>query len=414
MRVLVAHPGQQHSFKVASALKTNGLLYQYITCVYDKKDSFIMRCAHAIVRGDDTHKLRKRLNPDLEDSDVTIYFTFLSLLVIILSRFKGTKKASLWLDRKIADAFGLKVAKYAIRHEVNAVLCFSMNETVCFEYLKHRAPNIKRIVDCANSPVSYMKHIYDEDIMRGGLNMLKCEAPSFWDEAELDKQMRGINATQYFVAPSFFVKKGLLFCGVPDDRIKVVHYGCNFTPLSDYKHEIPEDVLTFVYVGQVTYRKGMHYLLKAFSEIKREDIRLNVVGGWKPDSKILEAYKSDKRIKFWGNILHDKVKDVLLNSDVFLFSSLSEGFSLSCLEALSCGLPLVCSNNSGANDVIKNGINGYTFDYYDTDKLKDIIIHLATNKQEIVSMRREALATANNNNWSQHATNLVKTLQEIL
>ena len=39
MKIIVAHPGQQHSYRVASALKSNGDLFKYITAVYDKKNN---------------------------------------------------------------------------------------------------------------------------------------------------------------------------------------------------------------------------------------------------------------------------------------------------------------------------------------------------------------------------------------
>ena len=42
-KVIVAHPGRQHSFRVAKALKDAGLLYKYVTTVYDKEDSVLMK-----------------------------------------------------------------------------------------------------------------------------------------------------------------------------------------------------------------------------------------------------------------------------------------------------------------------------------------------------------------------------------
>ena len=330
-----------------------------------------------------------------------------------MSRFARTKSLSYWLDRKIADYFGIKVAKYAIKHKVDAVMCFSMNETKCFEYLKKHAPYIKRIVDCANSPVAYMRAIYDEDIKKTGVSILKQEVPSFWENKELEKQQLGINSTQYFLAPSNFVKKGLEFCGVDSNAIKVLHYGSNFTPVDTPNTDVPSKV-KFVYVGQVTYRKGMHHLLSVFSKLKRDDVTLDVVGGWKPNSDLYQTYKASPNIKFWGNVPHEKVKEILSDSNVFVFASLTEGFSLSCLEALSCAIPLVCSNNSGANDIVMDGVNGFTFDYDDNDKLSEIINRIADNKDTIVELSAHALKTAKENTWTAYEGNLNCILSAIL
>ena len=414
MKIILAHPGQQHSFKVAAALKQYGVLYRYFTAVYDKPSSIIMKLVHLIVKGDDVSKTAKRKCTALTDEDVITYYTFWSLCVIVLSRFKHTKRLSYMLDRKIADLFGIKVAKYAIKHDVDAVICFSMNETKCFELLAKRAPHIKRIVDCANSPVKYMRSIYDEDIARTGKSVLKQEVPSFWDEKELQKQKAGIEYTQFFLAPSFFVKKGLVYSGVDNNNIHVVHYGTNFVPLSSTRLDPPNDIVKFVYVGQVTYRKGVHYLLDVFSKIKRNDIQLSIVGGWKPNSDLIEKYKNCENIHFYGNVTHDKVKTILCESDVFVFPSLTEGFSLSCLEAMSCGLPIICSNNAGANDIVIDGVNGFTYNYEDKERLDYLINYMADNHEVHISMREQALKTAKKNTWDNYATELRKTLMTIM
>jgi len=413
MKVILAHPGQQHSFKVAQALKQSNLLYKYMTCVYDTEKSWVMKFVHLIVKGRDVSKLANRRCSLLSEDDVVIYYTFLSLLVIVFSRFKCLKNLSYWLDRRLSDFFGIRVAKYAIEHQVDAVICFSMNESKCFTYLSKYAPHIRRIVDCANSPVAFMKYIYEMDIQRTGNHRLMEEAPSFWNLKELQKQDQGIKQTQYFLAPSNFVKRGLIFCGVNPDSIYTIHYGSNFSPLDDRKI-LSNKGLKCIYVGQVTYRKGLHYLLKAFSEIDRNDISLDVVGAWKPNSDLYEQYKNDPSIRFLGNQLHNDVQKHLMKADIFVFSSLTEGFSLSCLEALSCGLPVLCSNNSGVNDLIANGVNGFTFEYEDISSLKNYIISLADNKNLLSELSKNALETAKKNTWDAYNKNFKSTISVIL
>ena len=197
--------------------------------------------------------------------------------MIALSRFHRTKQISYKLDRMISDWFGKKVARYAVKNQADAVICFSMNEVKCFEYLKRKAPSILRVVDCANAPVAFMKSIYEADCFQADL---RHEVPSFWYKKELEKQQYGLSLTQYFLAPSSFVRKGLVFCGVDPKRIRILPYGSNF---SAEKKEPPvndSSPLRFVYVGQVTFRKGLPYLLEAFSQINRKDIVLDIVGGW--------------------------------------------------------------------------------------------------------------------------------------
>ena len=402
MKIIVAHPGQQHSYKVASALKSNGLLFKYITAIYDQPDNVAMRLAHKIVRGNDSNKIGKRFNPDLRNDEVITFYTFFSLVVIVLSRFKFTKKFSFWLDRRIADAFGIKVAKYAIRNKVDAVVCFSMNEVTCFKYLKKKAPNIRRIVDYANTPVEHMVSIYEKDTCS---ELIKKEVPLFWNKAEAIKQKAGINNTEIFIAPSSFVAKGLIECGVSERKISIIPYGTNFDVIP--KKKISDNkVIRFIYVGQVTFRKGVHHLLEAFVMINSRNISLDIVGEILPNSKIYLQYKDLNNVKFWGNVSHEKVRELMLEADVFLFPSLADSFSLAVLESMSCGLPVICSKFTGASDLIEQGNCGEIVDPFEIEEFAEKIRGLEVNTDKRIIYSNNSIYTATKYTWQFYSKNI--------
>lgn len=409
MKVILAHPGQQHSFKVAAALKKSSYLGKYITAVYDKDDNYAMRLARKLVRGNDINKIANRKCIELDDEDVKTYYSFLSLVVIILSRNKKTKKMSSWLDRKISNWFGIKVAKYAIKNNADIVMCFSTNETTCFEYLKKHAPHIKRIVDYANPPWKFMTYVFDNDCYA---EQLKKEVPYYWDKKNVAIREKGQQLTDFFIAPSTFVKKGLQYCGVDESQIKVIPYGTNFEVCNNIQ-KIPTKV-KFVYVGNVNYQKGVKYLLDAFCKYERLGIELNVVGAYDNCKDIYDQYSGFSNIHFYGRVNHDEVKSILLSSNVFVFPALAEGMSLACLEALSCGLPLLCSFNAGANDVICNGKNGFVFEYNDKFTLEEKVLWFYNNPQSIPEFSKQALETARSISWEFYQENLKKELKKIM
>ena len=78
------------------------------------------------------------------------------------------------------------------------------------------------------------------------------------------------------------------------------------------------------------------------------------------DKVILAGYRSD-------------IPDILLASDLFVFPSFHEGMPVSALEAMACGLPLLCSKIRGNVDIVKNGDNGYLFDPSDYQTLAEKI-----------------------------------------
>ena len=402
MKTIVAHPGQQHSYHVAAAVKSAGCLDCYITAIYDKEKSPWMKMIKLFSNSSDKAKAIKRKCTHLEDKEVIQYYQLLSLFSIFLTRYLKGCNIGYWLDRKISDQFGIKVAKYAIKKKVDAVICFSTNERMCFKYLEKHAPKIIRLVDCANSPINYMKHIYNQDIALSCKNGLKKEVPSFWNNKILKNQTESISLTNLFLAPSQFVKQGLKYNGVSEERIRIIPYGSNFAvSLSPQK---PISRVHFIYVGQITYRKGVHHLLKVFSELPQADIKL--IGSIPYNSKLYKKYIKFHNIFFVGHVSNDRIIDYLTKANVFVFPSLSEGFSLACLEALSQGLPIICTENSGINDVIINGKNGYVIKASDEDMLKKKVQHFLQHPEIIPDMSQCAIQTAKEFTWDNYRDKL--------
>lgn len=406
LKVVVAHPGQQHSIKVAEALEQNGCLLKYMTAVYDSTKSPIIRLTRFICSKKDIYKLENRTSNIIPIDKVKLHYTFLSLAVILLGRIKYTKRFSIWLDRFIADRFGVKVAKYAIKVGADAVICFSGNERTCFGYLESHSSKIKKIVDFANPPIAYMRYIFDKDIEKTGKDYLIKETPRYWNDKYVNKYYPG--KADLYLAPSSFVKKGLLWCGIDENKIKILHYGTNF-PVIKRTQKIPQKMV-FVYVGHNSYNKGVHYLLKAFSELAEQGVKLKLVGAINDCNDLYQLYSKFDNIEFVGRVPHEKVRQILLESNVFVMATLAEGQSLSCLEALSCGLPIVSSTNTGVDDLIEKHNCGFIFEPENTERLKKIIVYLNNNKSILPQLSENAISLASLCTWEKYSSNLIDAL----
>jgi glycosyltransferase involved in cell wall biosynthesis len=116
----------------------------------------------------------------------------------------------------------------------------------------------------------------------------------------------------------------------------------------------------FVALGQFE-RKGLPILLQALGTAGMERIKLIVVGG-EPD--LIARYRETaaklqlgNRVKFAG--MQSDVRPYLWSSDVFVFPSLYETFSLVTYEAAASGLPIVVSQLYGVEDLVRDGDNGF-------------------------------------------------------
>lgn len=413
MKVIVAHPGKQHSYRLASALKKHGILMQYITTIYPQKNSLMFSVINLFLSAENKKRAQKRYNPDLDDNDVSTFNMFYGLLETLLVRLDKSRN----LYRKFSDftskRFGISVAKYAINNKADAVVCYDSNSTSCFEYLKNNAPNIIRIMDVSSTARPYRKIIYEEEISRSGHDDLRIQNQYMWDDDILHNLQQEIDDTNYFLAPSKFVINSLVNCGVKKEQILYVPYGANI--ISNLKKEkfSSSQTINFLFVGQVNYNKGVPYLLEAFSKLNNKNISLTIVGEFNQNDWYIKKFQYLENLHFAGYLTFDRMKNMYEESHVFVFPSFSEGMTLSGIEAMACGLPIICTPNSGVSDLVTDGENGFIVDAGNADSLKSKMEWFISHSDRIKIMGENASRIAINYTWARYEENIVRAVLKI-
>jgi len=84
---------------------------------------------------------------------------------------------------------------------------------------------------------------------------------------------------------------------------------------------------------------------------------------------------------------------------VFVLPSFCEGLAVAGLAALSSGLPLVLTCTGGTSDLVDEGINGYTYEWGDIDKLTSILRNLASNRALIRKMGKASRSRVEKFSW---------------
>lgn len=412
MQVLVAHPGQQHSYRLATALKKRGYLHRYVTTVYRKKWQPHMWLLELLLRKDLAQRARNRRNNALNDFDVVLVRQFGGLVTLLLSRVFGRKAITVRWDQWTSTLFQSDVAEMAARAGVDAVVTYGKHGVRCFEELKLRAPRILRVLDMPSASIDYMMHVYEEDMAR---------APEFAERLSREVSMLlgedrvrfrdSLKNVDIFFVPSAFVRRSLEFSGVPREKISLVPYGSNFEPRAR-EWSSPSGPLRLLFVGSVAQMKGVKYLLEAVSSFDKAFVVCKLVGAFDNQDGIFDPYTD--QFEFMGHVLPDEVRHACDSADVFIFPSLGEGMSLACLEAMSCGLPLICSENSGVNDIIENGVNGFVVPIGDVEALREKIEWFLSHRDRIADMGRSAQRTAAQYSWSAYEENVVQALERAL
>jgi len=153
-----------------------------------------------------------------------------------------------------------------------------------------------------------------------------------------------------------FQKRMFLDNGVPEEKLHVIVNGVDTNHFKPRNYEKNSDIMDFIYVGRLSYDKGVHILLEAFSEYHKENrrTRLTLLGNGMLKS-IIRDFDDNGSIRWFGDIEHDLVPKFLQEADAFVVP-MSIGpltSSMSVLEALSCGLPLITTNVADADQLLQ-------------------------------------------------------------
>ena len=188
------------------------------------------------------------------------------------------------------------------------------------------------------------------------------------------------------VAISYATKKELVKW-VPGavSRCCIIHNGIDigdFQNPSKAERRVQKEGLHILSIGRLHSQKGQDILLRAFAFTN--GMYLYLVGDGllrKKMEGLVKKLNIEEKVFFLGN--RSDIPDLLMNADIYVQPSLSEGFGIATLEAMASGLPVVVSNVPGLADIV--GEAGITFPPGDVKKLASILILLGSD----VSLRNK-------------------------
>lgn len=134
-----------------------------------------------------------------------------------------------------------------------------------------------------------------------------------------------------------------------------------FVPAASRK---PHAALRLVNVSSLIWSKGHEYLLMSVGFLRDMgvDAELHIIGGGYERDHILFTVRDlglEGKVTLHGRLPTANVLEELQQADIFVFSGVREGFGNAILEAMSCGLPVVTSDDGGVSEAVSDGVEGF-------------------------------------------------------
>jgi glycosyltransferase involved in cell wall biosynthesis len=218
-----------------------------------------------------------------------------------------------------------------------------------------------------------------------------------------------------FIAVSRFIKQKFVEFGFSPAQIIFIP---NFVDAQQYKPSYKNDKY-FLYMGRLSQEKGIHTLLKAFSNLRRNDYKL-VIAGDGPLRRELEIEKYRNglgNVVFAGHLSGTALADAVSNcSCVVVPSEWYENCPMSILEALAYGKPVIGAGIGGIPELIEDKIDGMIFESGNVEDLADKMNYMAgLSSSELEQMGRSGRNKIEEHyNAEQHYESLLSLYRGIL
>jgi glycosyltransferase involved in cell wall biosynthesis len=168
-------------------------------------------------------------------------------------------------------------------------------------------------------------------------------------------ELREYGLTTAVAVPSLFVERSFLARGFPATKIFRNAFGVdlsNFKPADTPPAPPTQNGLHVIYAGTLSVRKGIADLLAGFSAADLVDARLTLLGGETPELAML-LDQQPTTVKRLGHLPQAELVQHYSQAHCFVMASIEEGMAYVQLQGLASGLPLICTPNTGGEDLLR-------------------------------------------------------------
>lgn len=385
--------GKWHFYDIVAAVYEMGIMNKFYTTTYFKNKNLI----HSSIGK--KFNLSNRYSPYFP-TDIVISNPIPELYPKLLKKLG-----------RVNDGEALKIRCNLFDNWTNKIMptckIFHSQDGFCLETAQRmKANGATFILDRGIISATYLKTISEQEYAKYGIKK------NYADCYIMEKCHKEHMLADCILVPTNTVKQSLVQEGISPDKIRIVPYGVDLEFFNKSNESIQSDIFRILFVGEISFRKGCHYLLDAWSQMKPKKAELILIGHIEKEFEIyLNKYKGNNT-RIISYISQSDLKEYYQSASLFILPSLAEGSARVIYEAMACGLPVIYTDMSGS--IARNGIDGYEIPAFSKDAICEKLSYMISHKEECKEMGEEGKKWVKNYSKENYRLKIQQVYKDLL
>ena len=382
MKICISSGGRFHSYYLAQQIKKHGYLSQIIT-TYPK---FL---------------LKKYINDISLVNSFYFKEIYQRLFLRLPNLIKNIYNPQFFLS-ELFDEFSEKKLK-------NCDLFIGWSSFSEKTLLKAKSFGAKTVLERGSTHIIFQNDILKLEYKKNNIINGTLPHPKI-----IEKELREYESADFIMVPSSFAKETFIKRKIKAQKILQLPYGVDL--LEFYPEKKIDNKFIVIFCGSISIRKGSHYLIQAFQDLNLKNAELWLVGEVQFCIKqILKNILFSSDIKFINPVRQKELRWFYNQSNVFVLPSLEEGMATVLLQAMACSLPIICSKNSGGEDLISSGEGGFILKTISIQEIKKSILYIYENSKVAKTMGEKNLKKIKKKyTWDNYGNNIISIYKKII